>query len=389
MAPHASTELNDRLTILRGLTTKRLLLGLALASVFVVSYWTLKIERIIPEELDEEVIGQRETTWPLATPAEVGLNEESLEAIGKMVGGAGVIVRGGKLVHRWGFAHRPRYAASVKKSLISVLNWQAVEQGLLSSIDDYVVNVEPRLGELNEGRDAMMTWRHLACMTSGYGLVEAPGKAFAYNDYAVALWYDALMQGVYREDGTQVLIRQLAEPLGFEDKVTFKAMGEDGPEPKLRISARDLARFGLMMLQKGIFNGQRVFSEANWQEMISSEVPVTMPFSSSRRAPMLPDARTMGGEFNISPIGPGRYTFHLWRNVKGPSGNLMLPDAPEDTLLASGKWGEATLWMIPSLDMVVAWNDSDINDHHTARHNPEAEMNLVAKLLVQAAKTHP
>lgn len=386
MAPDENAKLMNRSTIQPRWIGKLTLVGGLTTSLFFGLYWLFGSEDKAQEKSIVSVNEQRETTWPLATPEEVGLEVTPLEEISDLVSGAGVIVRGGKLVHRWGFVHRARYAASVKKSLISVLNWQAVEQGLLSSIDDLVVDVEPRLRELNEGRDALMTWRHLACMTSGYGLSEAPGEAFAYNDYAIALWYDALMQGVYRENGTQVLIRQLAEPLGFEDKVTFKAMGENGPEPKLRISVRDLARFGLMLMQKGSFNGKRIFSEAHWQEMVSSVVPVTMPFSKGKRAPMLPDARTMGGSLNISPIGPGRYTFHLWRNLKGPSGKLMLPDAPEDTLLATGKWGEVALWIIPSLDMVVAWNDSEIDDHHLARHDFEAEMNLVARLLVQAAQ---
>ena len=44
------------------------------------------------------------------------------------------------------------------------------------------------------GKDASITWRHLASQTSGYGLGEAPGKAYAYNDSALALYYDTLMR---------------------------------------------------------------------------------------------------------------------------------------------------------------------------------------------------
>jgi CubicO group peptidase (beta-lactamase class C family) len=386
-------SLNDVSVTESGKAKRRRLLFLAktlgwlvLAGLLGGGVW-LQAERLEESESLEPQSEQRETTWEQAAPREVGMDEPSLRSMAERVGGSGVVVREGKLVYRWGHAHRPRYAASVKKSLISVLNWRAVEQGLLKSIDDPVVDVEPRLRGLNGGRDAAMTWRHLACMTSGYGLVEGPGESFAYNDYAVALWYDSLMNGVYREDGTTVLRRQLAEPLEFEDAVTFKAMGEDGPEPKLRISARDLARVGQMLLQKGSFRGKRLFSEAHWQVMVSSVVPVEMPLSSGKLAAMLPDARTVGGQLNISPIGPGRYTFHLWRNRKGPSGNLMLPDAPTDTLLASGKWGEVALWIIPSLNLVVAWNDSKIDDHHLARHEPEAEMNLVARLIMQSTRS--
>jgi CubicO group peptidase (beta-lactamase class C family) len=364
-------------------------LGAGLVVFLVVSGYLLISQSDQAEEAPaiRAVLEQRDTTWETARPEEVGLKEEDLKALADLVEGAGVVVRHGKLVYRWGHAHRGRYVASVKKSIISVLNWQAVEQGLLDSIDDPVAEAEPRLLKLNEGNDASMTWRHLACMISGYGLEERPGEAFAYNDYAVKLWYDSLMKGVYKGDGTEVLRRQLGEPLGFEDGVTFKALGEDGPEPKLRISARDLARFAQMMLGKGQFAGRRVLAEKHWQEMVSAVVPVDLPMSSGRVSAMLPGAQTVGGSLHISPIGPGRYTFHLWKNLHGPNGRLMLPDAPVDTIIASGKWGESAIWILPSLDMVVVWNDSDIGDHHVASDDPEAKMNQAARLIVGAART--
>jgi CubicO group peptidase (beta-lactamase class C family) len=278
----------------------------------------------------------------------------------------------------------------VKKSIISVLNLQAVERGLLSGIDEPVVKFEPRLAGLNGGKDSTMTWRQLGCMTSGYGTVDAPGEVFCYSDYTVALWYDTLMDKVYQEKGTEVLRRQLAEPLGFEDPVTFQAFGEEGPEPKLRISARDLARFGQMILDGGVAGGKRVLSEGMMETLLGSVVPVGVPISSGKAAEMIPGQKSVGGEmWNISPIGPGLYTFHLWKNQRGPTGLTMLPDAPRDTILATGKWGEVALWIIPSLELVVAWNGSAIDDHHLAQSNPEAKMNVAASLMVRATAKLP
>jgi CubicO group peptidase (beta-lactamase class C family) len=327
----------------------------------------------------------RATTWEMVEPEAQGLNEAALDQLAQLVGGAGFVAHRGKGVFRWGHDHRPRYAASAKKSVISVLNLQAVEKGLLSGVDELVVKFEPRLAGLNGGKDAAMTWRHLGCMTSGYGSTDAPGEAFAYNDFAVALWYDTLMDKVYREKGTAVLHRQLATPLGFEDPVTFQAFGPEGPEPKLRISARDLARFGQLILDNGSWQGKRILSEASMKTLLGSVVPVTLPISSGKSAEMLPGQKTVGGKmWNVSPIGPGRYSFHIWINGRGPTNLLMLPDAPADTMLASGKWGQTVLWIIPSLDLVVAWNDSAIDDHHLARDDAEAEMNIAARLMVKA-----
>jgi CubicO group peptidase (beta-lactamase class C family) len=332
----------------------------------------------------------RATTWEMVEPAVNGLNEAALDQLAQLVGGAGFVAHRGKGVFRWGYDHRPRYAASAKKSIISALNLQAVEQGLLSGVDERVVQFEPRLASLNGGKDAQMTWRHLGCMTSGYGATDAPGEAFAYSDFAVALWYDTLMDKVYREKGTAVLQRQLATPLGFEDPVTFQAFGPEGPEPKLRISARDLARFGQLILDNGMWQGKRILSEASMATLLGSVVPVTLPISAGKSAEMLPGQKTVGGQmWNISPIGPGRYSFHIWMNRRGPTQLMMLPDAPGDTMLASGKWGQTVLWIIPSLELVVAWNDSAIDDHHLAREDSEAEMNVAARLMVQAVTQQP
>ena len=328
----------------------------------------------------------RRTGWEMADPVREGLDLNVLRQLAELVKGSGFVVHRGRGVFRWGYDHRPRYAASVKKSVISVLMLQAVEQGLIGSLDEPVARFEPRLAELNDGKDAGMTWRHLANMLSGYGLADRPGEAFAYNDYAVALWYDTLMNKVYRQRGTDVLRRQLAEPLGFEDAVTFQAFGSTGPEPKLRISARDLARFGQMLLNGGVWGSKRLLSEHSLRTMLNSVVPVSVPLSSGQLEPMLPGQKTVGGLLNISPIGPGRYTFHLWRNRRGPHGLLMLPQAPEDTVMATGKWGEAALWVIPSLELVVAWNGSEIDDHHIAHQEPTAEINLASVLMVKAVR---
>lgn len=360
--------------------------GVLASSLLCLSFW-------LPEETTmvaaPSKVEFKETTWPLSIEDKPWVNQEALRELAELVGGAGFVAHQGQGLFRWGHDHRPRYVASLKKSLISVLMLQAVDQGLISEVDDLVVKFEPRLGKLNDGVDAAITWRHLACMTSGYGLVEPPGVAFAYNDYAVALWYDVLMDKVYREKGTQVLRRQLAEVLAFEDEVTFQAFGEGGFEPKLRISARDLARFGQLILDGGVRDGRVILSEESMATLLGSVVPVSVPLSSGKLAEMLPGQKTVGGTRNLSSIGPGRYTCHLWLNKRGPRNLLMMPDAPEDTILASGKWGEAMLWMIPSLDLVVAWNDSEIGDHHLAHDHPDAEMNAAARLIVKAIGNAP
>jgi len=46
-------------------------------------------------------------------------------------------------------------------------------------------------------KDRAITWRHLANQTSCYGVTEAPGTAFCYNDWQMSLFWDTLFLEVY------------------------------------------------------------------------------------------------------------------------------------------------------------------------------------------------
>ena len=99
---------------------------------------------------------------------------------------------------------------------------------------------------------------------------------------------------------------------------------------------------------------------------------------------MLPDQRTIGGGKNITPVGPGYYSFNWWLNRTDAADRRLFVDAPHDTYVASGHGGKRTLWMIPSLDLVVSWNDSVIDDHDKSPGNPDSRLNQAVRLLREA-----
>jgi hypothetical protein len=49
-----------------------------------------------------------------------------------------------------------------------------------------------------------------------------------------------------------------------------------------------------------------------------------------------------------------------------------------------GHGGERALWVSPSLDLVVAWNDARINDHDASPGNPNGRFNQAARLMREA-----
>lgn len=324
--------------------------------------------------------------WEKRAPDQLGLSAEKLKALAQLAGGNGCVVRHGYLAFSWGNPASSEDIASAVKPVISTLLLLAVQNRKLASVDAKVSDFEPGLLKLNRGKDAGITWRQLASQTSGYGLGESPGKAYAYNDYAIALYYDTLTRQVYKQDGTGILKEQLGSVLGFEDKYTFEAFGPNNRPGRLAISVRDLARFGLLYLRGGQWNGKQVLKPEMARLALASPIPASLPRTAGKDAEMLPKQRSLGGGKHQTPVGPGVYSFNWWVNRTDMDGNRLFADLPPDTFVASGHGGMRALWVIPSLDLIVAWNDAKIDDHDASITNPKTKCNQAARLIRDAVR---
>ncbi len=322
--------------------------------------------------------------WGTRTPAETGLIPAKLEALASHVGGRGCVVRHGWMVFSWGDSSQSGDVASAFKPVLTTLMLMAVQEGLLGSVDDRVSMVEPRLVELNQGKDAGITWRHLASQLSGYGRLERPGAAYSYNDYAITLYYDTLMEKVYRTNSDVVLATRLGGPLQFEDKHTFFAFGSRDRPGRLSLSCRDFARLGLLYLRGGRWRERQLLKADLLRMAIDSPLPVNTPLSSGPSAPMLPGQRTMGGKFNLTPVGPGYYSFNWWLNRTNAGGQRLLVESSPDVYLASGHGGKRVLYLAPGDDLIVCWNDGRIDDHDRSPGDSSTRMNQAARLIRDA-----
>ncbi|MBD0776302.1 serine hydrolase [Maribacter sp. ANRC-HE7] len=83
-------------------------------------------------------------------------------------------------------------------------------------------------------------------------------------------------------------------------------------------NTRDWAKFGLLYLNKGNWNGERLF-DANWVDYITTP----------------------------TPLSEGTYGAHFWLNAQGK-----YPDVPKDLYSANGYQGQY-VFVIPSKDLVV------------------------------------
>jgi len=322
--------------------------------------------------------------WDMRQPESVGLSKAKLDALRELVGGRGCVVRYGYMTYSWGDSARSADIASAVKPVVSTLLFFAIQEGRVSSVDAPVSEFEPRLKTLNDGKDASLTWRHFASQTSGYGLAERPGKAYSYNDLALALYYDTLAQKVFGTNGTDVLLTCLGQPLQFEDHYTFSAFRRPDREGRLAISVRDFARFGLLYLRQGQWRGEQLLQTNFVQMALHSPVPVNTPRTSGTEAAMLPGQRTLGGTRNITPVGPGFYSFNWWLNGTNSAGQRLFAHAPPDAYVAAGHGGIRVLFIVPSLELIVCWNDGQIEDHDQSPGNPTTRMNQATRLACEA-----
>jgi len=319
-------------------------------------------------------------SWETREPEQVAMDAAVLRRLEAHVGGRGCVVRHGYMVHTWGDASQRADVASAAKPWYGHFLLKAVEDGRIGGLDQPVSRLEPRLAEL--AQDANITWRHLANQTACYGLEEAPGTAFDYNDWMMALLWDTLFLKVYSatyDDVDETVLHPLlTDVLQCEDAPTFMAFGVGDRAGRLAVSPRDFARFGLLYLQGGNWDGRQLLREDLVELAVRSPLPNSIPRAAGAAVEMLPGQRTLGSrEVPDNQCDHlGSYSFLWWTNGVDREGRRHWPGAPLDAYGAFGHGGPRAMVVAPSLDAIISWNDARVN-------SPEAESEAL-RLLTEA-----
>jgi CubicO group peptidase (beta-lactamase class C family) len=226
-----------------------------------------------------------------------------------------LVVHEDRLVHERYFDGATRESLqtsfSAAKSFVSTLVGIAIDEGLIRSVEDPVTDYLPELAERDQ-RFKQITLRDLLTMSSGIRYEEGgfpwPFGDDTYTYYGVDLrdvalnrveidgpprlaWhynnYHPLLLGLVLErvTGTTVsdfMARRLWQPLGAEADATWNLDSERSGFEKMEsgLNARpvDYARFGLLFLHNGEWNGRRIVSE-DWVRAASGADPTTGPAS--------------------------------------------------------------------------------------------------------------
>lgn len=178
-------------------------------------------------------------------------------------------------------------------------------------------------------------------------------------------FWDTLFLKVYGatyEDVDEKVLRPLLTgPLGCEDSPTYLAFGIDDRPGRLKISPRDFARIGWLYLNEGNWAGKQLLSVEHARQAVTSPLPLSVPRTRGREAPMLAGQRTHGSKIIPDDHNDhcGSYSYLWWINGIGRDGRRYWPEAPADAYACLGhQHGQRGMAVLPGLDMVVAWNDT-------------------------------
>jgi CubicO group peptidase (beta-lactamase class C family) len=270
----------------------------------------------------------------------------------------GIILRHGYIAAEFGdtSANDPVY--SVAKSFLSIVASLAVDRGLIHNVNDRVAQYIHD-GGYDSPHNSKITWKdHLQQASEWEGTlwgknadfvgaeqfgrgerkpreIHDPGTFYEYNDVRINRFSLSLLR-LFGRGLPEVLKTSIMDPIGASNEWRWRGYFNSSVEiggrkiesvsggtrwgGGLWINSRDLARFGLLVLNHGDWNGRRLISAA-W----------------------LKDAVTP------SEHGPD-YGYLWWLNTQKKE----WPDAPATSFAALGN-GSNAIWIDPDHDIVFIW----------------------------------
>lgn len=289
-------------------------------------------------------------TWETVSPADLGWSDTKLDELRNYLGAHGtkafIILKNGRIATEWylnGFtADSLWYWASAGKTLTTYLIGKAQEDGFL----DIQAPTSRYLGEgwtsLSPQQEAQITLWHQLTMTTGLD-DEVPNldctlpRCLRYRTDPGARWsyHNApyTLLGNVLEAATGKTRNQLSQEYLFE---TVGMQGAWMPLEFNRVfvsDARSMARFGLLMLSEGNWDGRTLLQDKAFLEV----------------------ATTPSQEINPA------YGYLWWLN--GTSSHMLprtqirftgslIPSAPDELIAALGK-NDQKIYVVPSEELVV------------------------------------
>ncbi len=279
-----------------------------------------------------------------------------------------MIIHDGKVIYEYGNVIENSYIASCRKSVLGMLYGKYVDNGTID-LDKTLEEVGTPYDQELLDVEKKATIRDIISSRSGIYLPASnpgdmsdlapergsvqPGRQWLYNNW------DFNMAGYIFEKETQKNIydeieAQFAIPLQMQDwdrsiqEKSGDLTASDILAYHINFSARDMARLGVLMLNKGKWNGQQIISE-NWV------AEMTSPSTTFEEVDKI--ASYVKNDQSQYSYG---YMWWLWEN---PKTKLL-----EGSYSAQGAWGQ-NITIIPKLNTVIVIKTNDMYQRQKGDHN--------------------
>jgi CubicO group peptidase (beta-lactamase class C family) len=307
----------------------------------------LPVRTQAPELYFPPAQGEWESVAPSIAGWDAAALERALSFAGEQRSTALVVVQRGRILAEryWSVegarrstdsAGRPiEDVASVQKSVISALIGIAVDRKLLELDAPVSRYLGDGWSKASAARERAITVRHLMSMSSGLdetlAYEQPPGQRWFYNTPAYSRLITVLAKASGREPDAYTS-EWLTRAIGAAD-TRWVARAAGGPNPYgLATTARDLARFGLVVLADGQWRGAPLVPRGYLREALRP-------------------SQAMNPSYGLLWWVNSGDGWEDWTQ-RGPSGGRFIPTAPPDLVAARGA-GDRRLYVVPSLGLVV------------------------------------
>jgi len=333
--------------------------------------------------------GERGFEWDKALPETVGMSSQKLDAARDVLAKKGtktfLVIKNDKIVYEW-YApdfgpEKKHYTASLAKALVGGVSLMlALNDGRLNADDPACRYIPEWEGHSQKSK---ITIRHLATHSSGIEDAEQdntphfelpgwkgqfwkkdpdpftvsrdktpvifkPGTEYAYSNPGMAMLSYAVtasLKGTKHTDVRTLLRERIMRPIGVEDSDWSIGYGKTYQVNGLNLvanwggggyTARAVARVGRLMLRKGNWQGRQII-DSKWIEEVIKYAGTPLP------------NRPDGNPAPASGLG-------WWTNFDG-----IWSKVPRDAFAGAGA-GNQVLLVVPSLDLIVVRNGSNLYD---------------------------
>jgi CubicO group peptidase (beta-lactamase class C family) len=282
--------------------------------------------------------------WPSVNKPELlGYSSEKLAAAKKfsqtLKTAAVVIVVNGQILDEWGEVDKKYLTHSMRKSFLSALYGPYVDKGIINldkTMLDLGIDDVPPLSEQEKTATIRDCLKARSCVfhtaeaeSEGMHKLKPqrdllkPGTFWLYNNWDFNV-LGTIFEKLTGKDIFKALKEDIADPIGME-----QFSSEDGqkdttgrsihPSYMFVITAKDCARFGLLMLRKGNWNGKQVIPKSWVEESTSYFSDATIykydgygymwwVAKDHNRFPHLPNVKLKEGTYSARGAG-GHYVF--------------------------------------------------------------------------------